>query len=102
MSSSASRVWTTSGSPRLARGLDMRLEALALRGAVGLVVIIIETALADGDHARMVGRFDQRRGAKVGMRVGLVRMDADAGPDVGLALGDGDDVVPFALRGSRC
>ena len=45
----------------------------------------------------MVGAFDQRRGAEIGMRVGLVRMDADAGPDVRLALGDGDDVVPLAL-----
>ena len=31
------------------------------------------------------------------MRVGLVRVDADARPDVGLALGDGDDVAPLAL-----
>ena len=102
MSSSASRVWTTSGRPVCARRVDMRLEPLALRGAVGLVVIIIEPALADGDHARMVGALDQRRGAEVGMRVGLVRMDADAGPDVGLALGDGDDLAPFASAGSRC
>ena len=72
----------------LPRRLDMRLEALALRRAVGLVVIIIEPALADRDHARMVGGLDQRRGAEVGMGVGLVRMDADARPDVGLALGD--------------
>ena len=37
----------------LARRLDMRLEALALGGPVGLVVIIIEPAFADRDHARM-------------------------------------------------
>ena len=86
----------------LARGLDMRLEALALRRAVGLVVIIIEPALADGDHARMVGALDQRGGAKVGMGVGLVRMDADAGPDIVMALGDGDDVAPIRSAGSRC
>ena len=67
--------------------------------AVGLVVIIIEPALADRDDLRMRRRLDQRRGAKVGMRVGLVRVDADAGPDVGIALGGGDDVVPFALAG---
>ena len=84
---------------RLPRGLDMRLETLALRGAVGLVVIIIEPAFADGDHARVVGRFDESRRAKIGMRVGFVRVDPDAGPDVGLALGDGNDVAPFALAG---
>ena len=39
----------------LARGVDMRLEPLALRLAVGLVVIIIEAALADRDHTRMCG-----------------------------------------------
>ena len=33
------------------------------------------------------------------MCVGLMRMDTDAGPDVGLPLGEGDDVVPFALAG---
>ena len=84
MSSSASRVWTTSGRPVVARRLDMRAEALALGGAVGLVVIIIEPALADRDHARVRRRLDQRRGAEVGMGVGLVRVDADAGPDVGV------------------
>ena len=86
----------------LPRRLDMRLEALALRRAVGLVVIIIEPALADRDHARMVGGLDQRRRAEVGMGVGLVRVDADAGPDVGLALGDGDDRRPIRAGGSRC
>jgi hypothetical protein len=43
---------------RLARGLDMRLEALALRLAVGFVVVIIEAALADGDHTRVVCALD--------------------------------------------
>ena len=68
------------------RRLDMRGEALALRGAVGLVVIIIEPALADRDDARVRRGLDQRRGAEIGMGVGLVRMDPDAGPDVGIAL----------------
>ena len=31
------------------------------------------------------------------MGVGLVRMDADRCPDVGIAFGGGDHVVPFAL-----
>ena len=66
MSSSASRVWTTSGRPVCARRVDMRLEPLALRGAVGLVVIIIEPAFADGDHARMCRGLDQRGAPRSG------------------------------------
>jgi hypothetical protein len=83
--------------PGFPRSVDMRLEALALRLPVRLVVIIIEAALADRDYARMIGGFDQRRGAEVGMGVGLVRVDADTCPHVRLALGERDDVVPFAL-----
>src|SRR4051812_36396637 len=33
------------------------------------------------------------------MGVGLVRMHADAGPDVVVLLGNGDDRIPFALAG---
>ena len=83
--------------PGLPRRVDVRLEPLALRVAVGLVVIIVEPALADRDHARMCRSLDQRGSAEVGMRVGLVRVDADARPDVGIALGGGDDVAPLAL-----
>src|SRR5205085_6323018 len=61
--------------------------------------IIIEAALADSDDARMVSGFDQGRGAKVRMRVGFVGMHADACPDIAMALGDGNDVIPFALPG---
>ena len=32
-----------------------------------------------------------------GWLVGLVRVDADRGPDVGFAFGDGEHVVPFAF-----
>src|SRR5206468_5475481 len=67
------------------------------RRPVGLVVIIIEAALADRDDARMIGGLGQYSGAEVRMRIGLVRMDSDAGPDVGFALGNGDDLVPLAL-----
>ncbi len=31
------------------------------------------------------------------MRVGLVRMDADGRPDVGIALGSAEHVAPLAL-----
>src|SRR5437868_7434521 len=77
----------------------MRLESFPLRRAVGLVVIIIEAALTDGDHPRMVCGLDERCGAKIGMGIGLVGMDSDAGPNIRLALRDGNDIVPFALSG---
>src|SRR4029079_19549733 len=81
--------------------LDMCLEALPLRGAVGLVVIIIEPALAERNHPRMVGSLGQGSSAEIGMRVGLMRVHADARPDVGLTLGHRDDVVPLALAGGN-
>src|SRR5437763_255699 len=84
---------------RLASRIDVRAEALALGVATGLVIEIVQPALADRDHARMIRGFDQCRGAEVGMRVGFVRVHADARPDVRLALGNGDDIGPFALAG---
>ena len=86
----------------LPRRLDMRLEALALRRR-GRTCRNNNRARIRRSRSRADGRrLDQRRGAEVGMGVGLVRMNADAGPDIGLALGDGDDVAPFASAGWRC
>ena len=48
---------------------------------------------------RMLGSREQRFAAQIGVLVGLVRVDADARPDVGLALGGGDDPLPFAAPG---
>jgi hypothetical protein len=81
----------------LAGSLDMRLEAFALGASVRFVVIIVEPALPDRDHARMVRCLDKRCRAEVGMRIGFVRMHADARPHVGLALRDGDNVAPLPL-----
>ena len=39
--------------PALARRIDVRLEALVLRPTLRIVVMIVEPALADGDHTRM-------------------------------------------------
>jgi hypothetical protein len=47
----------------------------------------------------MGSRLDQRRCAKVGMGVGLMGVDADRGPDVIVALGNADNVIPFLLAG---
>ena len=52
--------------------------------------VALVTAGSAGDE---LGRID------IGVLVRLVRMDADGGPDVGLALSGGDDVVPLALAG---
>ena len=62
MSSSASRVWTISGSwvSRAAAMCDA--EALPLPAAVRVVVIIIEAALADPDHLGM--RAPSRPGSR--------------------------------------
>src|SRR4029453_6351506 len=82
---------------RVSSGLDMRLKALALRAAVRLVVIIIKTALADRDHARVVCALFERLAAKVGMSIRLVRVDANARPDVGVTFSDRNNVVPLPL-----
>jgi hypothetical protein len=79
------------------RRLDMRREALALGGAVRLVVIIIEPAFADRDDLGVRGAFDKGGGAEIRVRVGLVRMNADARPDVAMPLGGGEDVAPLRL-----
>src|SRR5262249_38931761 len=80
---------------RLPRCLDMRLEALALCATVGFVVIIIEAALADRNHAEMVRSFDERRCPKIGVSICFVRMNAYARPDVRMALRHANDVTPF-------
>ena len=82
---------------RLRGGVDMRLEPLALRFAVGLVVVIIEPAFADRDHPRVVGGLNQRGRAEIGMGVCFMGVNANTRPDVRVALGDRDDIVPLAL-----
>src|SRR5688500_785724 len=74
-------------------------EAVALPVAVAMVVIEIEAALADSDDPRVRRPFHQIGGLHVGMGVRLVRMDPDRGPDVALALGEADHLVPFGLAG---
>ena len=83
----------------LARGFDMRLEALSLSGAVRLVIVIIEPALPDRDDSWVPGRIDERRGAQIWVRVRFVRMDSDRGPDVGVTLCGRNHVAPLSLAG---
>ena len=55
--------------------------------------------VADGDHPRMFGGREQHLSTKIGMGIGLMRMNADRSPDVGLAFGDGDHRIPFGDPG---
>ena len=74
-------------------------EQVLLNLPVRMVVIVVEPGLADADHARVRSGFQKRGLAQIGMTIGLVRMDADTGPDIAFTLGRGDDVGPFALAG---
>ena len=83
----------------LSRGGDMGSKADLLACAVAMIVIIIKPGLADGDDTRMRGHCHQLGGIDMGMGIGFMWMDADAGPDVVLTLGRADNLSPFALAG---
>ena len=87
------------GQLHLARHADMHAEQILLHLPVGLVVVIVQPGFPDADHARIVGRGAQAGGTQIGMVVGFVRMDADAGPDVGLPVRGADHTVPLAGAG---
>ena len=77
--------------------MDVAAEAVLLPDAVALVVIIVEPRFAYPDHARVCGALDQHGGVDVGMMIGVVRMNADAGPNVWIGFGGRQDIVPFAF-----
>ena len=60
-----------------AGGGDMGAEALLLRVARAVVVVVVEPRLADRHHLGMAGARDQVGGADVELLVGVVRMGAD-------------------------
>ena len=77
-----------SGSPLVSRGRDMGAEHLLLRLARAVVVIEIETGLADADDladARPARPARPRGRRMVGRFVG---MGADRAPDIVIGLGD--------------
>ncbi len=90
------------GQAGFARHADMHPEQCLLHGAVRFVVVIIQPGFADCDDARVGAGGQQSPAPEIGMRVCLVRMDTYAGPDVGLAMCGGDDLIPFATAWSRC
>src|SRR3546814_3605868 len=61
----------------------MRAKACLLPTTIAVVVIIIQPGLADPDDPRMTGGIDQPGGVDVRMLVRLMRMNTDAGPDIG-------------------
>src|SRR3546814_3606638 len=77
----------------------MGAEEVALPIPIVFVVIIIEPALADADNPGMACALDQGLHFDIRMDVGLVRVNADRGPDIALALGDADDGIPLTGAG---
>ena len=73
--------------PGLARRRDMADEALALHITRGVVVVVVEPGLADGDHLRLRGDGDEIGGRHVGFLGGVVGMRADRTVDAVVAIG---------------
>ena len=87
MSSSASRVWMTTGRPQLARQPDLRAEDRLLHVARREVVVVVEADLADAPAPAACASSCRRTTSAaasgiVGELVRLVRVDADREPDV--------------------
>lgn len=68
------------------RELNLRAETGSLRVAGGVVVVIIEAHLTKGDAARIGGKLADRRRHLVGPILGIVRMNADGKPNVGVPI----------------
>ncbi len=69
-------------------------EGGLLGGDVGVVeVVVVEADLADGDAPWICGEFGQFGEGFGGGLVGLLRVDAGAGPDGGVLVGEGEGTV---------
>ena len=84
-----------------ARRGNVLAEALLLRVARAVVVVIVEAGLADGDDFRMFGQRDQRLGVDVGLFRRVMRMGADRAEDVREFLRNRKHLRVFLARGSR-
>jgi len=69
---------------RAARRLDVLAEDRRLNIARAEVIVEVQAAFADADDARAIRQFNQTVHGQVGIVLGLVRMDADRAPDVGV------------------
>ena len=85
-----------------ARRLNVRPQALLLRGARAVVVVIIEPGFADRHHFRMLGDRHQLGRADVELFMRLVWMRADRAEHVREFLGDGQHLgMPAHARADR-
>ena len=86
--------------PRLARRGDVAAEAFRLRLGCRVLVVVVEPRLADGDHLGVLGEPHDLLDADIELLVRLVGMRADRAINVGVALGDGEDLgqAPDARR----
>src|SRR5690606_9318467 len=75
------------------READALAEDPRLRVARRAVVVEVEPDLTDGDDARVPRELLELGEKLVGPDLRVVRVQADGGPDVGPALGDGDRVA---------
>ena len=83
--------------PGVARRRDMRAEAGALTIAVRMVVIIVEPGFSDRDDTAVRRLCDELGSVDIGMGIGLVRVDAHRGPNVGILLCRCNHLIPFTL-----
>ena len=79
--------------------MNMSPETLPLALPVTVIIIIIQSGFADGNHPRMFRLLDQLAPVHVGMGIGFMRMDPDARPHVPFPLGSRDNIAPFAFSG---
>ena len=101
MSSSASRVWMTTGFAELGRELELRLEQAPLVVARGVLAEVVEAGLADRDGALVCEQLAQLvEAVGVGL-VRVVRMDAEARVDAVVLLGERERLVRRRRSSSR-
>ena len=80
---------------------EMAAQRRFLRLDRRMHVVEIETALANRDDSRRCGEVAQLRDAIVVAILGVMRMDADRGIDVGVAFGDRDGLAIAFDRADR-
>ncbi len=83
-----------------ARRRDMGAERTFLLAARAVLVIEVEAGLAEADHLGMIGQRDQSVAVDGFLGRRLVGMDADAAPDIGIALGHGAHALELADLGA--
>ena len=89
MSSSASRLWITSGRPVCAGGRDLGPETRCLHVARRVIIMIVEPGFADRHHLGMGRQPDIFIEPDIGLLGSIVGMRADRAPHFVMGLGQG-------------